>query len=316
MSILLLTSLAFANPIVNGAIETDYPSVIALGAKFNEVTFSACTGNLITPRLVLSAAHCGGQIPKQLLIKRGLAFFGDSVDTAETSIGFDDISVHPDYIELESTPGGTLGEYDLSILTLSEDAPYPASWLRTEPMIETEIEMETVVSVGFGVDDGSAGTGGGVKRSAELTIDHLTDMHLVSNSQTNDNSANICGGDSGGPQFFIAEDGREIQWSVHSWGDSNCTYNSGSTRIDIVSEWILDHVETVHGTRDLCEANGRYGDGICDEACDVIDQDCLEDTGDGAGDAAECGCQTGVASMRLVFLYGLLAAVFRRRKVC
>ena len=53
-----LTALSFAN-IVNGQLEPDFPATVGLGAEFGQYTFSACTGTLITPRIILSAAHCG-----------------------------------------------------------------------------------------------------------------------------------------------------------------------------------------------------------------------------------------------------------------
>ena len=47
----------------------------------------------------------------------------------------------------------------------------------------------------------------------------------------------------------------------------------------MVSEWILDELEVIHGTRDRCEMWDVYGDGRCDEDCDEPDPDCDEDTG-------------------------------------
>ena len=34
-------------------------------------------------------------------------------------------------------------------------------------------------------------------------------------------------------------------------------------------------IHATHGTRDLCEANGWYGDGMCDGDCDDVDPDCV-----------------------------------------
>ena len=41
--------------IVNGSLEPDFPATVALGAQFGSTSFSACTGTLITPRIILSA---------------------------------------------------------------------------------------------------------------------------------------------------------------------------------------------------------------------------------------------------------------------
>ena len=65
-------------------------------------------------------------------------------------------------------------------------------------------------------------------------------------------------------------------------GDQYCTQTSGSTRTDLVDEWILETVQQVHGTTDMCEINGFYEDDECttfsicqsvDPACEVEEEE-------------------------------------------
>jgi hypothetical protein len=307
---LLLTLTANANPIFYGEQESDFPSVVGLGA--GDGAFTACTGNLITPRIVLTAAHCGADLPIELVVEFGEAYFGEIASSYDVAIGFDDAIIHPDYVELSSGAGGTLGEYDVSVLVLSEDAPIEPTRVRLEPLTE-EVEGSLLTSVGFGVTE----TGGsGVKFSAELTLDTLDPMFLISYSATNENGANICSGDSGGPQFFVGDDGVPIQWAVHSWGDSECLNSSGSTRVDVVAQWLLEQVESVHGSTDLCEINGLYGDGICQTDCDAVDPDCVTDTGspeeEGSEQAACVGCSASGGAGGV--LLPLLMLLWRARR--
>jgi len=69
---------------------------------------------------------------------------------------------------------------------------------------------------------------------------------------------------------------------------------SGSTRTDVVADWILDELEDLYGTRDRCEMWDVYGDGACDEDCAEPDPDCAvvddEDTG---ADAADLDGESG-----------------------
>lgn len=257
-------------PIFFGDVEDDFPAAVGLGAY----GFTVCSGSLITPRLVLTAGHCGSDIDLEVVVAFGEAFFGTLATEPDHVRSFADMVVHPDYVPLVSSPlGGTLGEFDVAVLELAEDAPVDPIWFRTESLKPRAAEGSEVVSVGFGLTDTSTFTGG-EKHSAALIVDELDPMFLVSNSATNDEGANICSGDSGGPQYHQEEDGTWLQWAVHSWGDTSCLVQSGSTRTDVVGEWILDQVEAVHGSRDRCEVNGHYGDGVCDRFCDDFDPDC------------------------------------------
>lgn len=261
------TEIEVPSEIVNGSEEKKWPQTVSLGAA----TFSACSGSLIAPRVVLTAGHCGADFPVELLVQFGDAAFGPDRNSPDQVIGFADFQVHPDYRPLNGTDTGA---FDIALLELTEDAPVDPIWINTNKLKDRNVGEE-VLSVGFGITS-AAGAGGGTKRSATLVVDAIDDMFVLSNVSTNPDEANICSGDSGGPQYHYDEatDTWE-QWAVHSWGDVNCVYNSGSTRTDVAKEFILDFVEGVHGTSDFCALTGKYDDGVCDESCDQYDPDCL-----------------------------------------
>lgn len=321
---LLLTAAAIAAEpapkIVNGEEEEGFPSVYGLGAEFGPNRLSLCTGNLITPRIILTAAHCSEDVPIDLLVTAGKAFGGPRVQTATEVLSFSGAAVHPDYVPLESRPGGGLGENDIAVIILAEPATTRPVLLRSAAVTDDDLGAE-LLSVGFGITE--TGGGDGIKRSAALFLDDYDEMFLLTENSSNEANANICSGDSGGPQFSWVDDHWE-QWAVHSWGDQNCRQISGSTRVDVTFDWIMDQVEAVHGTRDQCEASGWYGDGACDAACPAVDPDCLPadepeaeaDDADAEDDKGAGGCASvpAPASALAAALLSATALVRRRRR--
>lgn len=277
--LLLLTGLALgpqaiaaevAPKIVNGAEEAGFPGVIAIGAQLGQTTLAVCTASLITPRVVLSAAHCGADLAPELIVSLGKAFFGADVTDPDELIGFTAFATHPGYVPLEN--GVTLGENDAAVAILAEDYEGEVIWANLLPIAEEDLGT-TMTSVGFGITGGNR-QDSGVKRSVELSLDRIDETFLYSLGKAREGEGQICSGDSGGPQMVQEADGRWTQWAIHSWGDAACRQESGSTRVDSVADFVLEQVELAHGTRDLCEANGRYGDGVCDTFCEA-DPDCI-----------------------------------------
>ncbi len=301
--------------IINGEVENGLSAVISIGTDALGDPISFCTASVIAPRVVLTAAHCTEFIPVELLTIAGRAFFGTDINAPTHTLNFEAVYLHPAYVEL-ANGGEQLPEYDLSVLILAEDAPVQPMWWRTEAVTDADVGSP-LLSVGFGLDERNRS---GVKRSAPLQLDGYDEQFVIVRNASNAAGANICSGDSGGPQLIWDEqvdDWRQL--AVHSWGDTDCARRSGSTRTDIAADWVRGIVQATHGTADQCMLLGYHTNGLCDDFCGEVgmaDPECATaDTGGPPVQDAElkttCSSVSSATGLA-VLLMPLMGAALRR----
>ena len=257
------------NRIVGGAPEAGYPAVGAL-TQYGD---AFCTGTLVGPDTVVTAAHCvGGD-------QSGVAFFlGSNVHGAGTSIPVTSMAAHPNY-------DGQQLLNDIAVVKLSQRAAVTPVALQTEPM-GVEWRGRRAIFVGFGITH-AGGMDHGAKRSVTIPIQQVdaTEFRYA------EDGVNTCNGDSGGPALL--ESGGVMRLiGVTSYGDEGCTIYGANTRVDPYVSFIESYMggtppaptPAPSGGTDFCEARALYDDGRCDTACPQNDPDC--DTG-GTGGGSE-----------------------------
>ena len=172
-----------------------------------------CTGTIIAPTLLLTAAHCVDDWSLDQL----RALFASSVwdpEPGAASIPFVDAWVPAEYADNQ--------DYDIAVLVLAEATDVtPAPLLRKA--LPSNVVGGSLRVVGYGQtapEDKVAG----VKYQAFANILEATDTHLV-------HDPNTCPGDSGGPGF-LRVGGQELLVGVHSKGSCGLGAPSRKVRVD------------------------------------------------------------------------------------
>lgn len=241
--------------VVGGTSDVRDPAVVAIVKRRIDCDAPTpspiCTGTLVAPRVVLTAAHC----LESLTGDEGYeVFFGNRIGASGSFVLVDETRRHPGY-------SSNTHVHDLALLRLVEDAPVAPVALPGKTLGSGSIGASARV-VGFGVltvsDDGSAGTKReGVTRVEELSLDSF--RAVASPAMT-------CAGDSGGP-VFVMLDSTEQFLGVTSVGDRGCKDYAQNARIDVsLADFILPYIEETKRPVSRGAPTVTLG-GICDRQC-------------------------------------------------
>lgn len=254
-----------SDAILGGSADTTASATFLLDLRF-DTGASICTAVLISPRVLLTAAHCvdpdyhsASTITVRAMNKPNIVGLMQS-DTILVSA----IARHPSW-----NPADLESSFDLAALLLAT-APTnttPLALVRAAPTAGQSITV-----LGYGRASASDGTTSGTRRSVTTPITSVaTNTFAFGTAGT----TGICSGDSGGAALL----GNAVV-GIHSRTSST----SCGAGVDIRVDRFLSFIDGFVAANDPapCTANG-----VCRAGCGATDPDCLCQS-DGACDAT-CG---------------------------
>lgn len=234
--------------IINGTEVQELDSIAPhLVAVYDSENMAVCTGTLIAPNIVLTAAHCISTKAQNLRVVFGLNM-DEMLGAREPDIkdmyvhNVSAVKVHPQW-DMEENEQKSSDWHDLAVLKFRGEAPegfVPAEFLTDLDVLKPGV---TAYVAGYGVNsvesrNGSADekpqmgeepfcddkgcvfvkfTGDGLLRWAQAPIATVESTEL----RLDEAQAGTCGGDSGGPAFVL-KDGKFQLFGVTSRGSLFC----------------------------------------------------------------------------------------------
>ncbi|KAF0701660.1 Aste57867_7918 [Aphanomyces stellatus] len=188
-----------------------------------------CSGMLITPTVVLTAAHCLARWP--LVAAIGSHFTSGTVGGERIAARL--ATRHPAY-------NSSTNDFDVGVLELTRPR-------RIRPVnISRALDIPVGTSAtarGFGKTNATLGTDATVLM--ETTTQIQSPAHCGMNNATSKTvlcvdgkQGVVCGGDSGGPLTILDANNVELLIGITSWGSLGCNSYTGSARVAAARSFI------------------------------------------------------------------------------
>jgi secreted trypsin-like serine protease len=223
-----------ASTIIGGTPTTDRPNVVALYAHVPDAgTGALCTAEVVSPTVVLSAAHCVH--PDEVGATADFYVFTGSDLTNPATRG-DVLQVSEVHWDPAWSKDNLQAGHDFSVVLLAQPTSIAPMAINRAPL-DSSLQGSPVTIIGYGLNNAFQQTGAGVKRTASVSLAGWDDQFV----QTGNFTTGICNGDSGGP-VIAALNGVDTIIGVNSFGFLFCAGQSNSTRPDTNLDFISQYV--------------------------------------------------------------------------
>lgn len=233
-----------AGNIVGGTVTTDafqkQNGVVALVINSNDGQ-GICTGTLIAPRLVLTAAHCLDSSRSQ--IQSIAVVFSNNIDkVTQDQVRFGvKGAVHPDFLK-SAMAGGDASWNDTALLKLDADAPVDFKPARLPKADNLTAPKTMLMQMGYGRAEASRAattdTSGILRQVSGIAV--IKKSADGKELLLNEAKKGSCNGDSGGPAFVKERDGKLTLVGTDSRGtdEASCIGVGVYTNVASHLDWI------------------------------------------------------------------------------
>ncbi|MDQ3235580.1 MAG: trypsin-like serine protease [Pseudobdellovibrionaceae bacterium] len=230
------------------ALTTDFVKDKATTPSLLDEGHSFCSGTIVGPRLIVTAAHCvqelinnkdkgGTLLPKA---ENFVVHFDAKISANGTYIRAEKVIPHPDW-----NPSQTLSPFpfskpnDIGVVILSEDIPDSMLPVKiADPGIA--VNGKTAVLAGFGITKDRNTNDTGILRTIASTFS--AENGKIARVTHGTWFKGICAGDSGGPAYFEVDGELQLVGAASTGAEIpflGCAgTNSNSTDIRYYKDWI------------------------------------------------------------------------------
>jgi len=261
---LTVGSMGSASAVTGGEADGDRHPYVGFLLFASPYGLSGCTATLVTPTVLLTAAHCTVDMAGKTLVDfRSVIAYEPPPDyplPADRAGGYTEAEIeaagflsgtgyaHPDYsgfTDLDNWNDVGVIVLDHPVTTIEPATLAPLNYL--DAYAQPRLNQTLFTSVGYGTEVRKPDSGPQrptpeafpqFRRFAVQPGQKLTDQILQLNGNINDNrgTGGTCFGDSGGPSFL---NGYVVTVTSYSY-TNNCRYLGGHQRVDIkvVQDWL------------------------------------------------------------------------------
>jgi secreted trypsin-like serine protease len=222
-------------PIIGGTNDSGDPGVVLVIAQVSgSQSASLCTGEVVSPHVVMTAAHC----VDPSVVGMGNTFsvyIGDDINTQPpTSANI--IAGKETHFDSQFSTANLGGGHDVGVVITTKAIPRPSLPMNKQAL-SASLAGTNMRIVGYGISSGTdtMGTTAGTKRQTMVGINQITSKFI----DFGDSVHNSCEGDSGGPAFIDLGAG-EVIVGLTSFGPQGCTSGGTDTRVDVYAAPFVD----------------------------------------------------------------------------